>query len=634
MGKRTRLRSVKRRRSAAMVIVGSLAVTMCGAVVGALAVLVAPSYASTSPSSCSRGCVLAGCLPSESETGPPPPSPPSPPVGGIAGVPQTPPNNKVGIFVLPGLDPTLTTQDERLDQLLTSEGYDVTLVDQSPLAEAPSLPGHATANVAGFLSMAGDGALIVNTHGDPEGDVLLQFFGNEAEAKAVVARYSAGWMKAIIFRGDPAVVLEPAGIRATFGRKPSGLVIASFCYSISGARAWNATDYFGYGYKTNNPQSDTDQMLLINRLTGAAGQQLRTAASAYEAGGFDPYEYYNGNRRATSYLLLAHRNGAPTTVLDPTVTSVTPPDHSHLDPGRTTAVVVFDAKMSKTRPGSLVYLSGTCDATVAKASWTSVTTLQFTVQVPRAAPPNCTVDGRLSATGTVAGGGWRARLDGDTNPPGSDGQAPNGDDYTWSYTSGVPVSATSTSVPTFDTYTVDYSGTYHSVQYQEFDNGPKNPIAWDLSWAATASFTTQGEGPSHWHYTTVTGSITETVNEPNPSAKACHIDIGETPGFEATSADSAEFVPDAGPHELSVHANAPFFTAGLLTVTGGPQTYPCSLSGGTFISPTFTGQSEIKWYRATTPTFVANHATLPETMDFPFSDGGTNLTSSISVSAG
>ena len=265
-------------------------------------------------------------------------------------------------------------------------------------------------------------------------------------------------------------------------------MIASFCHSISSARLWRATDYFGYAAETSHLQSDADQTLLINRLTGKFGIRLRTASSAFEAGRFAPDRVLSGGHLVVSYLLMAHRNGFPTTALDPFVTTVTPANGAHLDPGSTAVVVVFGADMSETPPNSVLQPSGSCHATVADARWTSTTTLQFTAQVPRDATPGCTVEFGVVAHEAVVGGGWPAHLDGNTNPPGTNGE-PNGGNYAWSYGSVAPLTTMTSVPPAGRSYVIDYSGTYHALNYEANVKGSnKNPVTFDFSWDATALF--------------------------------------------------------------------------------------------------------------------------------------------------
>ncbi len=142
-----------------------------------------------------------------------------------------------------------------------------------------------------------------------------------------------------------------------------------------------------------------------------------------------------------------------------------------------------------------------------------------------------------------------------------------------------------------------------------------------------------GDIVSKWHYSSLTGSVTQEINYPVPGVQACHISLAEMPGFESTAGDIAEITPYPG--GLLVDASVPFFQSGILTVTSGAQAGFCSAIGP--FGNEFVGSRTVaEFNKQAAPTFVANLNRLPDTMSFNFpyssNDVSVTLTSTIRVS--
>jgi hypothetical protein len=538
---------------------------------------------------------------------PPPPVQQVPPIATDQGPPTAPKNNKVGIFSkLTFADPSLNlnkaqvAEDAKLKSLLQQDGYDVTLYNST--TEPP-------ADLATFEKLHDDGIVIINTHGtapspkgvtpaEPAATIVDSYsISDQAETELLhKLGYQDGWFK--LSHRD--LYLTAPGIEHAMNLGTSGpptLVVNSSCWSMSLASAYGARDYFGYllpasdfSYNTDRATASTDQQELFEYLLGEHGMADRLPPAAYAAGTWSTDPSYPTWKN----FYYWHQPGAPTTVLSPAVQVVSPPDGSPITPGQTTIAIAFDAAMNETDPRSDLDASGSCNPTIASATWRNSTTLNAVIQVPYTAPLDCSVQMKIKTPQTVAGGdGWPAVLDGNGDPSGSNGQVPNDDPYTWTYTSGSP--ATTTTTTNSRTVTVEYSGTYKETAYNWSEGSTEgDPIVWNYSWDATSTYNTTTGTATEWHYTTLTGSAQETINEPQeagPPATPCQVGFGESPGFETMPGDDSGISPIGD--SVTVHVVIPYDVEGLLAVTSGAEAGFCSLDGP---SPSFSEEAQEQQY--------------------------------------
>jgi hypothetical protein len=213
--------------------------------------------------------------------------------------------------------------------------------------------------------------------------------------------------------------MSASGIANYFSNTDFSIVDAVVCHSMAFASAFNSFSYYGYQKITCAPNDLQDQELLWNRLTGHFGTDLRDTISAQKADGF-----------SESPCPCLGPNAYPV-VLSPAVTSVT---GTGADPNWQ-YTVKFDADMEAGAPVFTSSGAG-CIQVTSGPTWLNAETLQFSVT-----DVDPGAQGSLSATlpasafsavpipGSASGTGTYLQLDGNTNPPNTNGQEPNGDDY-------------------------------------------------------------------------------------------------------------------------------------------------------------------------------------------------------------
>ncbi len=345
-----------------------------------------------------------------------------------------------------------------IGRLLKQEHYDTELIQGSK------------ATLQSFVSMAGAGVIVFNTHGsDP--DIVAREGGcgfakglvrayvathpadEKVEKKAEescnkkpllvvqtftdlegVARafdqaifhegYSPDWVGA--FKSSDGLyelALYPEGIEHFFAKKPSTLIYGSSCFSMSFASSFDAAAYFGYPSTAFDCETATDGNVLFGRLVGHEGVALRDSTAAYNRQGFP-----SGNQ-----LRMA---GTKNVVLSPAVFEpVDPEDGSVLEAGTSTDLrVVFDTPMVPSDPASLISISG-CGATISGGTWQAGSqgeTITGMINVPDDAK-----DGQMTVTidntKAVASGSPDPNnlLSGNQPDPEANGFEPNGNNYVW-----------------------------------------------------------------------------------------------------------------------------------------------------------------------------------------------------------
>jgi hypothetical protein len=380
----------------------------------------------------------------------------------VTDLPVVPENNRAFIYDAFGHEPGFQRGEASLANirhLLEQEHYHVEMFKG------------ATATIPNFVKMAGAGVVVFNMHGadprskerrqsgcpfekglvhiveklDPQAGeyanefqtcpyqpmLIPEIFPTEISWINAYVRYRregfAANQIAPVASEDAAgrtvygIAILPALIRKDFGAKPSGLIFASACFSISLASDFNAASYFGYRATTYDCETGTDGNTLFSRLTGHEGTGVRDTRLAFNAGGFPDSNFKAAIRDPI--------------MLSPDVTSVDPDVASGslaLKAGSTTPLIVkFGAKMKTDSASGVVSVTG-CGATLSGASWADDGTLTASIVIP---PTQQSGEMTLTVNHASALGAGSSdpnnELDGNQSPSPANGFEPNGTDYTW-----------------------------------------------------------------------------------------------------------------------------------------------------------------------------------------------------------
>ena len=254
-------------------------------------------------------------------------------------------------------------------------------------------------------------------------DTLTRWHQGE-KGLAFVAEGPAQYYKIV----RPWLGITATGIAHFFKGREIDLFDNLACHSLPFAPQFDTRSYFGHAKTSCSGLTQQDDPTLFDRLIGKAGVPARTTTGAMALGGFED-----------QYFRLS-ADSEPV-VLSPAVESVDPPDTSRVAAGKTTTVTVkFDAVMDAGNADKVVTVNG-CGATISNPEWSGKDTLTLDLAVPKK-PPNTTATFTVHHEEAIAPGeGDNQILDGNTNPSGESGLAPNVDDFTWK------VSCDSFSVP-------------------------------------------------------------------------------------------------------------------------------------------------------------------------------------------
>jgi hypothetical protein len=218
--------------------------------------------------------------------------------------------------------------------------------------------------------------------------------------------------------GPFILAISQAGLAKYFSHSQIGIVDAIVCHSLYFAPSFNALTYFGYKQTTCAPAALSDQLKLWGRLVGLQGVRLRDTVSAQNAGGF------------TEAPCPCLAPGYTPVVLSPAVAQ-----ESATGVNPTVVDFYFDALMDTSDAGAAqitnIVTSGAGCGSVSPAKWINPIDLQFTVTPDPFVNGSGQVNVRLPAIAFEAqpGGMTNAELDGNQNPPGTNGVLPNGDDW-------------------------------------------------------------------------------------------------------------------------------------------------------------------------------------------------------------
>jgi hypothetical protein len=378
---------------------------------------------------------------------------------GLTQIPVVPAQATAAVFSpFPGLPGTPSSFDRsvaRVEKYLDTEHYSV-----------KEYVG-TQATYTNFVRMARAKVVVFFTHGGDGGDILVQFAPTKAAMDSAYARYvgkgcapcySRAWIKHESFEDGTgkhphtlyAIEITPQGITHFFADAKVALVGAFSCTSLNSARYFRALSYFGYGACVRIINALSDSINVFGRLTGDAGLTARTTSGAIE----------DMRPRDSFSLVGPDGKSAPEPVVLSPAVDPAPADGTA---GRLSAgaqyeqAVRFDAAMDTRDPGKVVHASG-CGASISNAEWSgSGTVLNFNVNVPSGTSPGV-ITLTVGAHDAVAapGGEPNQWLDGNQDPAGQSGVAPNGDDYTWQ------VPCTPDTYPVKIVYTGTFTDSYHS----------------------------------------------------------------------------------------------------------------------------------------------------------------------------
>lgn len=289
----------------------------------------------------------------------------------------------------------------------------------------------------------------------------------------------------------PWMGVTAAGIAHFFGGHDVALVDDLSCHSLAMAPSFDARAVVAHATTACQGFQAGDEPTLFDRLVGKEGIEQREVTAAMGAGGFtDPkFQLWPGSKPV---------------VLSPAVERFTPGDGARVKPGRTTpATVRFDAQMDQGSTDGVVTVEG-CDAKVTSPSWQAPDQLSFGITVPD--DPSTTsmaITVHHARAQGDPGGNPNQELDGNGDPDGKDGVAPNRDDETYHLScsrqakGGLTIRSTGKlhSVYTADgfTYTVDFTWTEQRTFTVSFKDGQftSAPVD-DGTLTATGSATSTG----------------------------------------------------------------------------------------------------------------------------------------------
>ncbi len=227
----------------------------------------------------------------------------------------------------------------------------------------------------------------------------------------------------------PWIGISAAGIAHYFSGSQIELVDVLACQSIGLASSFGSTTYFGHASTGCANFEAVDEPKLFDRLLGKSGVPARATTAAFALNGFqDRYFQISSNSNPV--------------VLSPAVESITPPDGSQLLPNTNTpATVQFDAEMDASNADGVVTLEG-CGATIKNPKWNGETKLGFDIAIPKnPTGSTITVTVHQSRAKASPADSPNHSLDGNADPQGASGEAPNRDDYTYQLSCAPPTGA-------------------------------------------------------------------------------------------------------------------------------------------------------------------------------------------------
>jgi hypothetical protein len=300
------------------------------------------------------------------------------------------------------------------DSALSNQGYSLErLVDGT-------LNALATSRVSDFTEalQAGQGAVVLSTHGGPERFVVEVY--DAASLNTMLARwqtYAASGFDTTSHiywtlqypPGQPAycgIGLTSAGVTHYF-ESAKTIVYAAACYSLSLTSAWDgARCLLGYPGLCTGDAANEDFERFWERLDGQEGKAARTVTAAWNP---------------TSLTLYG--NGA--TVLSPAVLTLAPAPAAVV-PCDFDGFVRFDAAMDTAEDPDRAVV-GVTQVRLDNVRWSGDDTIEFTAHPLE----YTTIRFRLDASSIRSANNGGIRLDGNLDPPGSDGRGPSGDDFEW-----------------------------------------------------------------------------------------------------------------------------------------------------------------------------------------------------------
>jgi hypothetical protein len=215
--------------------------------------------------------------------------------------------------------------------------------------------------------------------------------------------------------------ITSAGIRAAFQDKET-IVYLSACDSVSLQSSFtNARDFVGYRACGSRGLATSGDRRFWARLAGTSdGGRFRSTMTAADRGDYG------------SLWQFRHRPQTLDTVLSPSVAQVVPAAGTvYPVAGSTSGQVLFDARMDQTGGAADVVSVTGCSGAVTNPHW--ITTARgysgvvFGLQLTTPGTAVLTVH----AASAQAAREFQNMLDGNTDPRGTDGVGPNGDDFVW-----------------------------------------------------------------------------------------------------------------------------------------------------------------------------------------------------------
>ncbi len=316
---------------------------------------------------------------------------------------------------------------------LKSQGYTVTeMIDSSGCADDD--PKDAT--VVNFLKTNKAGVLVVLVHGDKDAITVERYKTKEARDRAFRKYIADGSfneheLSTSTSGEDTAdrprcfgIDLTARGIEDRWSDENvivnNTIVVLLACEALPLADAFAARDFFGYDRCVSNLDAFSDAGKLLDRLAGGvvdpANKDARRTTAAFAAGG-----YSAGFRHK--------RRGDVDTVLAPSITQHVPRNNEKIRVPRqgVDGAVVFDARMDRTMdPANVITVDG-CGARINNATWSSPSSLDFSLELNRPGEAILTVH----SSRAIAERDFQNKFDGNTDPPGSNHVGPNGDDFKW-----------------------------------------------------------------------------------------------------------------------------------------------------------------------------------------------------------
>jgi hypothetical protein len=265
----------------------------------------------------------------------------------------------------------------------------------------------------------GDGIFGICSHSDAKG-LAVEVYEYTDDGR--IARDAA--YQAYLARGyDPTTEIYPDKIRdvgfdisatpALISNcfRPAGTIVynascfgSAYCGSWTGAR-----EVLAYEESVSFLEALLEDSAFWSRMDGQLGKNKRNVAAALQV----------------SIIDLCGGDGEGKTVLSPAVDRVGPVGGSSIGEDSVSGRVIFDSRMGIGLVPARELIDGNYNLVVKNERWGrgDADTLRFTLKSVREGTGCFRVEGSLARS---AGG---VCLDGNRNPPGTDGEGPNGDDY-------------------------------------------------------------------------------------------------------------------------------------------------------------------------------------------------------------